>query len=425
MRMDYIDDFPVDRLLKIASFLAKFSFFIYVFFLIFGTRAPFLEQIKNVEDIRTSNPINQFVYSSLYVISFIAILPKGRKFIDLIINEKFLTCFLIWSFLSIFWSDVPFISFKRWLQLFGGVLIISTVLLYIESTDEALGYFKAVFIIYIFLTFLSLLFIPEAIAWKFDAWRGLAPTKNTLGQISFVSLIIWSIALLERGVVKKTVALIFWCLSLALVLGSRSTTCILTGGILLYILVLFSITNRFLKPIVGKFFAIAFFLTFLVCLIAIGYWKIEFIESFLSLFGKDITLTGRTELWGRVFDETKNYLLYGCGYGGFWLVDTPILDSIYREFIWLPNEAHLGYLDILNETGIVGLCIFFLMVIMYFSRALKLDKPYSLKWFVISVLILNLSESSLLYPNSLTGDLFLLAYLALQVDLMKNHESTG
>ena len=87
--MDYTENVPVDRASQYAAIFAKASLFIYVFFLIFGTRVPFIDQIKDVEQITTANPINQFVYSSLYIISFLCLLLRKDQFFQLVKKKNF------------------------------------------------------------------------------------------------------------------------------------------------------------------------------------------------------------------------------------------------------------------------------------------------------------------------------------------------
>ena len=79
---------------------------------------------------------------------------------------------------------------------------------------------------------------------------------------------------------------------------------------------------------------------------------------------------------------------------------------------WQINHAHEGYLDILNETGIIGLSIFLMMMIFYFKNLSSLGKLYHWSWIVIGVLILNFMESNL-FSDNVCGCLFLFSYLSL------------
>src|SRR5438876_4287329 len=59
-----------------------------------------------------------------------------------------------------------------------------------------------------------------------------------------------------------------------------------------------------------------------------------------------------------------------------------------------------------------------LMVISYFKNLSKLRKPHFWKWFLIGMLLLNLTESTLFRSASFSGWVFVLSYLALHVELL-------
>jgi O-antigen ligase len=142
-----------------------------------------------------------------------------------------------------------------------------------------------------------------------------------------------------------------------------------------------------------------------------------------ELIGKDLTFSGRTDLWVTIFDEAKTHLLYGCGFGGFWVIGSAPIESLYNIHIWLPNQAHLGYLDTINETGIIGFVIMAVMVVYYFINLSKFEGSHFWKWFVIAALVLNLMESCLMsYSRSITSTFFIYSYFALFCETMKRSE---
>jgi O-antigen ligase len=272
---------------------------------------------------------------------------------------------------------------------------------------------------YIPLTFLSILLIPGAIQWEFPALRGLAPHKNMLGQVSLVSLIVWSFSARVTGFRKKMVAFLFWGLSFVLLIGSRSTTSLLAFAFFLLLAGFWYTGNLFLRPTIGPFLSATLLLSFLLFLLFTFYSAFDSLASLFGLLGKDITLTGRIDIWSSVFQEAKKHFFLGCGFGGFWGIDTPTIDSISTELGWFVNQSHSGYLDILNETGVVGISLVAFMMVSYFKNLLNLEQTHFWKWFVIAVLIANISESTLFRPNELTGELLIFSYLALYVQVIR------
>ena len=119
-----------NKVLFNASNLAKFSFFVYIFFVIFGTSMPFQEKATDIDEITTSNPINQFVFSFLYILSLYTLFSKKKQVAQIIKTEKFLSLFLLWTLCTVFWSDFFFVSLKRWFQIFGSVIICLSALLH-------------------------------------------------------------------------------------------------------------------------------------------------------------------------------------------------------------------------------------------------------------------------------------------------------
>ena len=72
--------------------LAKISFLLYLFFYMFGTSLPFNETPIDVDEYST-NPVRQLIFSTLYFLSFVSIMPVFNKAFVIIKKEKFLFFF--------------------------------------------------------------------------------------------------------------------------------------------------------------------------------------------------------------------------------------------------------------------------------------------------------------------------------------------
>ncbi len=409
----------------VSAIIAKSAFLIYLFFVFFGTSLPFRDRATSVDEVGTSNIVNQILFTSLFLISSICLFPRRKELLQFIKREKFLTLFLLWCLLSVTWSDYSFVSFKRLFQILSSVTVILAFLFHLHSTDESLKYFKAILYIYIPLSFLSCLLIPGAIDPVNLTWRGLTAQKNWLGQAAIVSIIIWLYAMKRSSLPGKFISGTLLMLSLILLIGSWSMTSLLTFVLLACLFVLFSVDKVFRSLKIGKTFSLLIMISCLLLFISLYYLGFDLIASGLDRVGKDTTFTGRTALWIDILKIAQDRLLLGYGYGGFWVIQHDNLDlmSLYEKYVWLPNEAHLGYLDILIETGFVGLSLFILMVIFYFKNLLKLKQPPFGLWLIMAVLILNLQESTLFFSKILTGELFLFAYLVLYVEIINNDHS--
>jgi O-antigen ligase len=145
--------------------------------------------------------------------------------------------------------------------------------------------------------------------------------------------------------------------------------------------------------------------------------------SFLpEIFGKDTSLSNRTYLWDYMLIEISDHPLHGVGFQGYWIVSRLKYSKIYDLFIWLPNQAHNGYLDIINEVGIIGILLMVLMVIFYFINFKKVKKPHLWALFIIIPLITNMSESSFFRMGKEMNFIFIFSYIYLFYSLLQQKE---
>ena len=410
---------------KNAPKLARVSFFLYLFFLFFGTSLPFQDAPAELQDMETSNLVNQIVFSAMYLASFLALLPEKQRILQLVRKEKYLTLFLFWSLATVFWSDFGFVSFKRWVQSLGMVVVFSAALLHREPGRKILDDLKAVLLLYVPLSLLAVLLIPGATEPGYAAWRGLTSQKNTLGQISLASLIVFTLSWREDVSWNRVATSLCWCFSLALLIGSKSTTSLLAAGILLFLAMVLRAERTLLRPVAGRLLSSLIVLAFFLFPFLLLYLEPTVLDSFVQVLGKDMTFTSRVDIWGNVFDDAKRHLFLGCGFEGYWVEGNSRLALLYKDLPWVINQAHLGFLDILNETGVVGLFLVALMVMHYLKDHLEREEAEPLKWFVFAALIVNLQESTLFRLHLANGALFILSYLALFADAVHRSSSPG
>ena len=143
-------------------------------------------------------------------------------------------------------------------------------------------------------------------------------------------------------------------LSCILIIGSKSMTSILTFAVIVYLIALFAIDNKFRTLGIGRTFSVVVIVMSILVFFFVFYLNRDMINSFLLSLGKDASFTGRTDLWSDVLHITKGNRLLGCGFGGFWVIvpSNEILMHLYESYVWLPNQSHMGYLDIFIEVGI-------------------------------------------------------------------------
>ncbi len=381
---------------------------------------PFRERITDVEQITSSNIINQVLYTALFLVSFVLLIPKKEELFIIIKREKFLFLFILFSFITIVWSDYSFFTFKRIFRITAVVLTILSFLLYVQDSREIVKTFKYIIYPYLFFTLVVVFVVPGAKDPQFHTWRGFTSHKNTLGQISLISTVLCFIFYkLEDSLLKKTIAAFMLLIAVVLLFGAYSSTSILTF-LFLVGLSLILMMDIIFKPLgIGRTISVATATTFFILFLGLMIWLPELEKIIPALFGKDTTFSGRTDLWEYLFDEIKSHPLLGTGYQAYWVPDNPRVMLLYKSFVWLPNQAHNGYIDILLQTGVFGFLLVVFMIINYFVNFLKIRKPHPWVWLVVISLITNLQESTFLRPAQFMNFMFMFSYLLLYMNFYR------
>jgi exopolysaccharide production protein ExoQ len=86
---------------------------------------------------------------------------------------------------------------------------------------------------------------------------------------------------------------------------------------------------------------------------------------FLDATGKDLTLTGRTDLWQVALDEIAARPWLGAGYQAVWVAGNPLAETLWREFLIESRTGfhfHNAYLSNAVEIGVIGMTMQALLV---------------------------------------------------------------
>jgi O-antigen ligase len=390
------------------------AFLILLFFTFWGTELPFQERTTDVEDIAASNIVNQVLYSFLFLVSIICLIPRAKDFSKIIMKEKFLSLFIIWALITVIWSPEPFVSFKRLFQIISISLTFTVFLTYVRNENQVLKYFKYILYPYLILSIAAVFVIPAAIDPEFLSWRGFTAHKNTLGQFGLISVVTcYVIYRSESSFYAKLFAGSMIFISIALLAGSLSSTAILTFLIVIAFGSVLMI-DRVFKPLgISRAASVITTSILLLIIVLLVVWVPEIDTLIPQLFGKDSSFSGRTYLWEYIWEEVQKHPLHGTGYQGFWITDSPRITALYTFFVWLPNQSHNGYLDIMNETGMIGLLLFLLILINYLIGLFKLKVSHY--WMLIPIIgiITNMQESTFMRPGQFLNTMFIFSYLLL------------
>jgi exopolysaccharide production protein ExoQ len=368
------------------------------------------------EEVFDNSLMDVFVSSVWYIIFFISlffILMRARKLFEIIVNNKLLFCVILFTLLSIYWSAVRSVTLRHDISFLGTVCF--TFYLTIRySWQELMKLVLTTLSICIILSCFFILFVPQLGTDSVynGAWRGIFHHKNILGRISILSVLTWT-WYISYNSKKKFISSLFIGVSFILLLKSSSTTSLLLTIIVIAIFPLY----KFLRL---KRMLSAALLMFGIPLISyVVFWFVKNYELIMNAMEKDVTLTGRTLLWQAIWKMVLEHPLFGYGFGAFWLGEDGPSAYIWSVTNWKPSFSHNGYMEIILQTGFIGLTLFIATLFVNVMNAIKLinqdkraERMFMLQFLLFSVFY-NIAESTLLAPKSI----FWILYLAITIHL--------
>ncbi|MBE9069692.1 O-antigen ligase family protein [Leptolyngbya cf. ectocarpi LEGE 11479] len=234
------------------------------------------------------------------------------------------------------------------------------------------------------------------------AWRGVFTHKNGAGRLMVLACgVMFTMFNDVKNIRFKWMYLIGLLLSLYMIKKTGS------GGALvnsIFIMAIVLITQVFkTKP--RKLLLSLIFMTSATICISMAY--VPIMTFALGLIGKDPTFTGRTDIWEYVHTMIGKRPALGYGVGGFWNgTDGPSLYIIQRAR-WNVPDSHQGFLDLTLQIGFIGasmVCLVMWQTLLRGVARVRLFKSWVSSWptvYVLYLSLVNLSESSLLAPNSI------------------------
>jgi exopolysaccharide production protein ExoQ len=345
------------------------------------------------------DPLDQIFYLSVLTSSLIIAISRRVKWGRLFATNIPLMVLYLFFALSVLWSGDPLGSTKRLVKDFGMLFVISVMLTEKNPLEAVRAVYVRCACVLFPLSVVYIKYFPNiARSYAMEGeplYSGVTTQKNTLGEIVliFTLFLLWDY--LETRPAKFRWSRIPWdhlallSMSIWLLHMSQSKTallCLVVGSAL--ILRSGWLASKTVNRIV-LIGALA-----LPCLLFFTQRFSSFIAPLVEAVGRDMTFTGRTDIWAHITSKTVNPLI-GAGYWNFWggRGGRPIEEAMGTV---VPN-AHCGYLDIYLDGGVIGLILLYVMLIAYGRRLMRnllVNRYQRIRFAIFIVMIIyNLSES--------------------------------
>lgn len=307
------------------------------------------------------NPLDRTIFTLLILLALGVLISRSFNWGTFFARNLALMAFILFALMSVFWSDFPFVAFKRWFRDLGDYLVILVVLSDPRPLEALRTLLRRLCYLLVPLSVLLIKYYPylgkQYSQWTGAAWFvGATTSKNMLGVVCLISGAFFFWDTLTRWPDRKQrqtkrilvanavfIGMTLWLLNLAD--SATSRVCLVLGC-----LVIAAAHTKRIKRHPG-------FLKILIPVSLCLYMVLEFgfgINGELAgVVGRNSTLTGRTDLWKILLNMHTNPLI-GTGYESFWL--GPRLEWVWRTFAAV-NESHDGYLEVYLNLGVIGLLL--------------------------------------------------------------------
>lgn len=245
------------------------------------------------------------------------------------------------------------------------------------------------------------------------AWAGLWTHKNTLGGIMALGVCVCTAAAIVEPERRK-----LWLAAatgaLALVLLSTSMTALVATLLGLAVMAACALVRK------GPFHALIIGAGAVGAIITGGATTMLAPEFIVAVLGRDLTLTGRTDIWeaSARFVEAQPWL--GYGYYAFWLPENGPAYWVREAVAWQVASAHSSWLELALGLGRVGVVLFALQLGATLLRgAGAIMNPVAGLWapaFLSAFALYTLSESHALQANNLFWTIYVAVAARLALD---------
>ncbi len=362
----------------------------------------------------------------IFVACMMFVVRRHQSVRRLSMQMKLVTSFPILALLLCPVSQQPTRTISSGVLLLGAILLLFYMMSR-YSLDKVLEIFLVLGTVTIVASILFALVLPQygldQMGGHSDAWKGIFSAKNYLGNLALFFLTI-AVSYRARTSWMRFVraSQIISCL-LAIAYSRAATAYMLTAVYLVYYLTLKALHGFRKKDylVVGLFLLVALSTAASVIVV----WP----DFLFNLLGKEVTLTGRTEIWSAVLESIARRPVLGYGYQAFWLGLEGESYRIILAVSWVLAQAQNGFLDVMLEMGAVGLVIVLLVFgfafrdgVLCLLRSRDETQLWAVEWYlaiVVLTLIYNLDESFLFDPKHLGSMMFLLACVGLKMEWMR------
>lgn len=354
-----------------------------------------------------SGGFNRILWLALLGFAVYKVYTTLKESKKIFLANRYFVALVVMAIVSYLWSIDPPTTMRRCLRI---ITIVGTCLAFAATIKSPASFQAALRPAVTFLMVGSIIFVmmdPHhgveqlTMAELLGAWKGMTTQKNALGALATMGVVLWLHAWMTKQS-KLPWPLIGIAASAVCVINSRSSTSIMATLFSVVLMMMLMRSPGSMKRSMPYFVVIfvSVLLIYSLAVLKLVPGSEALLSPIASLTGKDLTFSGRTQIWDIVNEHIKGHPLLGTGYGGYWVGADPASESyeMLLRLMFYPAEAHNGYLDIINDLGYIGEIMLLGYVIVFLRQSLalyKIDRAQGAIYLVLLFhqMIGNMSES--------------------------------
>lgn len=350
-------------------------------------------ELESSTGIEEGNSLDRNIYIIFFIVGLFILSKRKIDWSKIIQNNGWLILLYYYCIISVLWSDLPFVSFRKLIRDLVNIFMVLIVLTDSEPIEALKTLIRRCMYVLIPLSIVFIKYFPEyGRYWSPFGGEGLnvgvAVGKNGLGVLCLIGglFFLWDLLMLWRNrkvfdckFTLRINVLYLAMISYLLILANSQTS---LGSLVIGISILISL-SLIRKKI--KYVGFFFFHIVLVVTVALS---TDLTNIIFETMERDVTLTDRTALWQDLLQMDINPLI-GTGYRSFWLGER--LDKLWAEYWWHPKQAHNGYIETYLNLGVVGLLSLIAFIIStYKNNTRELIINFEMGKFQVAILFINL-----------------------------------
>ncbi|QDL08866.1 O-antigen ligase family protein [Brasilonema octagenarum UFV-E1] len=395
--------------------------------LFFSTTALIPILIEKEDSVDASqDPYTPILFMGIYIVTLLLVMKNWKSFLYVAQRDIWIWLLVGIALASVLWTVAPDITPRRSV-LFLGTTGFGVYLATRYTMREQLELLAWMFGLIILLSFVFAIALPSYGLMTFQekgihagAWRGVITHKNTLGRLMNVSTIVFLLLCLDNSLSQQKYKWLSWLgfvLSVVLIILSTSKTALIVLLTLTIILPLYKALRGNYNQIVPLVITVVLVVGTTATLL------LDNLPLIATALGKDLTLTGRTDIWGVMLELIWERPLLGYGFNAVWQSwDNEVTAYLWRTLEWESPYGHNGFMDLLAELGILGLIVFAISYItacikgVMWLRLTKMVEGLFPLMYLTFLFMSNITESNLVVTNNIFWILYVSIIFSMAVE---------